>query len=136
MSNTISASCFCGALAVECDLPSLWAGHCHCSQCQRYHGAAFVTWVGFDADGFNVTGDADALTWFQSSANGERGFCNRCGTSMLFRSSQWPGEVHVCLANLQEELDREPAGHVFTDTQVHWVTLGDNLPRKTSDQIG
>lgn len=135
MSDVINGSCLCGALSFECDLPSLWAGHCHCSQCQRYHGAAFVTWVGIAADGFSLTGEPEALTWFKSSEKGERGFCNRCGSSVLFRSSHWPGEVHVSMANLQGELDREPAGHIYKETQVPWVTLGDDLPHQPGDVI-
>ena len=125
MDKTISGNCLCGAMAFECGLPSLWSAHCHCSQCQRYHGAAFVTWVGFAEDSFQVTGDTDALTWFKSSAEGERGFCNRCGSSVLFRSTRWPGEVHVCRANLHGELDREPEGNAFTETRVDWGRLKD-----------
>ena len=39
--------CYCGKVKFKAALPAFWAGHCHCTQCQRLHGAAFVTWVGF-----------------------------------------------------------------------------------------
>src|SRR5690606_34943450 len=43
-----SASCFCGAIRIDAELPSKWVAHCHCTMCRRAHGAAFVTWAGFD----------------------------------------------------------------------------------------
>ena len=130
----VSGSCLCGALSFECDLPSLWAGHCHCSQCQRYHGAAFVTWVGFNKDNFHLTSeDASDVSWFKSSDQAERGFCSKCGSSVLFRSERWPEEMHVCLANIEGSIDREPAGHVHTESRVSWIQLKDDLPEQTGD---
>jgi hypothetical protein len=111
-------------------LPSKWVAHCHCTLCQRAHGAAFVTWAGFEADRVRVVASDGALGWFSSPAGGERAFCARCGSSMFFRSSQWPGELHVARALFADPLDREPQAHVYFDTHVHWVELGDALPRK------
>ena len=49
--STASArgQCLCGAVAFTAALPSKWVAHCHCTLCQRAHGAAFVTWVGMDS---------------------------------------------------------------------------------------
>ena len=41
--------CLCGDLRFEADFPSQWVAHCHCTLCQRAHGAGVVTWVGFEA---------------------------------------------------------------------------------------
>lgn len=126
----ISGACLCGVLRFEADLPSLWCSHCHCSQCQRYHGAPVVTWVGFAEDRFRITVGEHALRWYRSSPSAERGFCGECGSSLLFRSTRHPGEMHVSLTNLKGPLDREPEAHVHCDTQVSWLHLADDLPRK------
>ena len=34
-------SCFCGAVQFSVALLSKWVGHCHCTRCQRAHGAPF-----------------------------------------------------------------------------------------------
>ncbi len=54
---------------------------------------------------------------------------------MFFRSERWPGEVHVTLANLHGPIDRQPQLHVFYDTHVDWITLGDALPRKHAAEV-
>ena len=128
-SEPLTGRCLCGALVFEVTSPTLWCAHCHCSMCQRAHGAAFVTWVGVAEESFRLRA-SETLVWYRSSELAERGFCGRCGSSLFFRSSRWPGEVHVALANVDHEIDREPEGHVFWDAHVDWVTLGDDLPRR------
>ena len=130
MSDSVSGGCLCGAVMFEARLPSLWCEHCHCTQCQRFHGAPLVTWVGFSEESVEFTVGENRLTWFASSPAAQRGFCGVCGSSFLFRSEKWPGELHISLTNIHEPIDREPAGHVHYSSHVGWLELGDELPRK------
>lgn len=127
-----SASCFCGAIRIDAELPSKWVAHCHCTMCRRAHGAAFVTWAGFDESSCRINDPDAKLHWFASSPGAERGFCSHCGSTLLFRSRRWAGELHVVVANFDGPLDRQPQAHVFWDSHVDWVALdnGDGLPRK------
>jgi len=94
--------------------------------CQFAHGAAFVTWVGYPVDAVELK--EDFLQWYQSSEKAERGFCKACGTTLFFKSSKWPGELHIARALIEGELDREPEGHAHYDTHVAWVATDDDLP--------
>lgn len=123
-------SCLCGAVRFTLRLPTRWIAHCHCTLCQRAHGAAFVTWVSVDAARFALDAEDDALAWYASSPQAERGFCRLCGSSLLFRSARWPGEVHVARACIDGPLDRLPQLHGFYDTHVDWFTVNDGLPKK------
>jgi hypothetical protein len=123
-------ACLCGAVRFTLRLPTRWIAHCHCTLCQRAHGAAFVTWVSIDVQRFALEAQDDALAWCASSPQAERGFCRHCGSSLLFRSARWPGEVHVARANITGPLDRLPQMHGFYDTHVDWFTVNDGLPRK------
>jgi hypothetical protein len=51
---------------------------------------------------------------------------------MFFRSARWPGELHVARANFDTPVDRAPQAHVFWETHVDWVSLGDDLVKKAS----
>lgn len=124
-------SCLCGAVRFDAALPSRWVAHCHCTRCQRAHGAAFVTWAGFEATAVTLHDTLQALRWFIAAEGGERGFCSRCGSPMFFRSARWPGELHVARALFTDPIDRAPQAHAFHDTHVAWVTLGDTLPRES-----
>jgi hypothetical protein len=128
--STASGACLCGAVEFAARLPSKWVAHCHCSMCQRAHGAAFVTWVGIANENFELRDPSGLLRWFASSPPAQRGFCARCGSSLFFRSAQWPGETHIARANFRDPVDREPQAHVFYDTRVPWFQVHDDLPKK------
>ena len=130
MSNdTVAGACLCGTVKFEVGLPSLWCAHCHCTQCQRFHGAPVVTWVGVKVGSFRVTAGENSLRWYRSSPPAQRGFCGDCGSSFLFQSERFPGEMHICLTNLKDAIDREPESHAHYDTHVAWLHLADELPR-------
>lgn len=128
--RAIEGRCLCHAIRFRIELPTLWCAHCHCNQCRRSHGAAFVTWVGVAEERFSITAGRKAVAWHDSSTEAQRGFCRECGSSMFFRSTHWPAEVHVTRASLVAPIDREPEAHAFWDSRVDWCVLGDDLPRK------
>ncbi|MGD9341034.1 MAG: GFA family protein, partial [Chromatiales bacterium] len=97
---------------------------------RRAHGAAFVTWLGYDEDSVAIANGDDTLRWYESSPGAERGFCVRCGSTIFFRSQRWPGELHITVANLDGDADRVPQAHVFWDSHVDWIDLGADLPRR------
>jgi hypothetical protein len=124
-----TGGCLCGAVRFAATLPSLFCCHCHCAWCRRAHGAAFVTWFGVPAEAFALESGSEALRWYVSSQKSERGFCSRCGTTLFFKSSLAPGEVHVALACADDPIDREPTVHVFYEAHVPWLPIGDELPK-------
>ena len=128
--------CLCGDVRFSAPLPSLWVAHCHCTMCQRNGGAAFITWAGFAEALCRIDDSLGRLSWYRSSDQGERGFCSRCGSTLFFRSTRWPGELHVTLANINGSIDRAPQAHVFWDSHVDWVQLAadDGLPRKSESE--
>ena len=125
-------SCLCGAVTFAAELPPKWVAHCHCSRCQRAHGAAFVTWVGFEEAAVDVNDPESSLRWHVAAEGGHRAFCGLCGSPMFFKSLRWAGELHIARALFIDPIAQAPMAHVNFDTHVPWVTLGDELPRKPS----
>ena len=128
--------CLCGALRYSVVTPTLFVAHCHCRYCREAHGAAFVTWVGAAEERFRLTAGADRLRWHASSPQSERGFCSTCGSTLFFRSTLCPGEVHVTRASLPAQIDREPQLHCFHDQRVPWAGASDSLPCYDSSDPG
>ena len=124
----MNGGCFCGAVKLSIKEPTLWCSHCHCNMCQRSHGAGVVTWVGCRDQSVEIDDAKNRLRWFQSSPEAERSFCCNCGSSLFFRSSRRPGQLHIARALVSRELDREPASHAFFDRHVDWMSLIDELP--------
>ena len=116
----LGGGCFCGAVRYSIALPPRWVAHCHCTMCRRAHGAAFVTWVGNLRDDFQVERGTEVLTAFKSSGAATRHFCSRCGTMLLFESTNWPEELHVTLASLDSSAGLEPAANAYWSNRVSW----------------
>lgn len=125
-SQTVDGGCLCGAVRFRVTLPSKWCAHCHCQMCRRYHGAGYVTWAGFVTERFEWL-EGDAVKWYASSPGAERGYCGTCGSSLLFRSERWPGEMHVALGCLDGPIDRSPQAHAYHDDRVDWMAVDDAL---------
>jgi hypothetical protein len=124
----IEGGCLCGAVRFAITPPTLWCAHCHCSLCRRAHGAPYVTFVGVPRERFQLLAGEAELERYQSTPQATRGFCRRCGSTMLFESSRWADQVHVARAAIPGEIDRAPQAHCFYSDKASWVTVSDGLP--------
>ena len=133
--TTTRGTCLCGDLSFEANLPTKWVAHCHCTLCQRAHGAPVVTWVGFEAAQVHIHDAHARLRWYESTPGAERGFCGHCGAMMFFRSVKWPGELHIALAHFTAPVDRAPQVHAYWQDHVAWANVdpNDGLPRSTPE---
>jgi hypothetical protein len=121
MPEALTGRCLCGRVVFEVTPPTKWCANCHCTICRRSHGAAFVTWVGVPSAQFRIVAGERELRGYASTPEALRRFCGHCGSSLLFESSKWPGEVHVVRANFDGEIDRPVAGDAFTDEPAAWL---------------
>ncbi len=129
MSDPVTGSCFCGAVRFSVKPPSLFCTHCHCTMCQRAHGAAYVTWFAVPYAQFSIDTGADVLQRFASSDHGTRSFCSRCGSSLFCESKHKPDHIDIVLANLSAPLDRSPQAHAYWDDRAAWDRADDGLPK-------
>jgi hypothetical protein len=125
----VNGSCLCRSVRFEIALPTLFCAHCHCSMCQRNHGAGFVTWTAVPRRQFRVTTGEAGLMRYESSEHGTRSFCGRCGSSLFCESTHHPDKIDIALANLEDSIDRVPQMHVYYDDRAGWVSIEDRLPR-------
>ncbi len=127
--SRVPGACLCEEVRFTVELPSLFCAHCHCTMCQRNHGAAFVTWIGVAKDKLTVDSGEAALVRYDSSEHGSRTFCGRCGTSLFCENREHPERVDIPLANMQGPIDQEPRLHVYFSDRTLWHTVNDDLPR-------
>jgi hypothetical protein len=125
----VTGACLCGAVEFSVALPTLFCGHCHCTMCQRNHGAAYVTWFGVPWEQLTIEKGQDALVRHDSSDHGTRSFCGNCGSSLFCESTKRDDHVDIVLANMNGEIDRTPSFHIFWEDRAQWTVVGDELPR-------
>jgi len=104
----------------------LHAAHCHCGQCQKQSGAAFITGILYPYEAVRWAGEEP--NFYRSSEGAKRGFCARCGSWLNWH---WKDEkIMLTVGSFDSPGDAvEPTFHVFVENQVPWLKLDDDLPR-------
>jgi catechol 2,3-dioxygenase-like lactoylglutathione lyase family enzyme len=136
MSN-VQGQCYCSAVRFELTFPTEFCSHCHCEDCRRTHGAAFVTWTAVPIKQFKFLSGETKIKKYESHPGIRWGFCSDCGTSLLYDCDDAPEKIYVTVANLMGPLDRDPEGHVSFEESALWLLSKDHLPRYLgkSDQV-
>jgi hypothetical protein len=123
--NSIQGGCLCGAVKYEASGRPCHITHCHCVDCRRSSGAAFVTWASFRQAEFRFTkGQPRVLSW----AGRLRSFCTACGTPLTFMSTPQGDEVDVTVCSFDQPDAVSPADHTWVDDRLPWIRLADELP--------
>ncbi len=139
--NKITGGCYCGAIRYECDQPPVEPGVCHCRECQRWTGSAFLAVAGFPLSGFRYTKGSPKLN--QTSLIVERYFCADCGSSLHCRYlvslseddiAENPDYVLVSVGTLDNPEIALMEYHYGVESQLSWVHFDDELPRTRSEE--
>jgi hypothetical protein len=106
---------------------SALAAHCHCSQCRKFHGAAFATLV--ETTGLNWLGGEEYLTEFTGKLGATRTFCSCCGSSIGFRPKGAAIEqTEIAIALFDDPIPVTPDAHIHTASGANWYDAEKELP--------
>ena len=74
---------------------------------------------------------------YRSSSEAERGFCDRCGSTLTMHETVLDDRVQVALGSLDRPEKVRPDDHVWTESQLPWLRIDDDLPRfpRTSSAV-
>ena len=125
----LTGKCECGRVHYEVDAPILDYSHCHCSQCRRLHGAAFVSWAGVPRVKFRYVRGEDELKVYASSATIDRVFCGHCGSNILADFKPEPDVLYITLGTVDGDPQCPPGYHQFVGSKAVWYDICDELPQ-------
>jgi hypothetical protein len=121
--------CACGAVRYRLISDPLFTNCCHCLNCQRQTGSAFVINLLIEADRVElVAGEAEPVDVPRDDGSMQRIF--RCPTCQVAVFSQYtrPEVLFVRGGTLDEPSGIEPDVHIFTRSKLPWVTLPESVP--------
>ena len=126
-----TGSCLCGKVRYEVSEFETGIAHCHCSMCQKFHGAAFSTFAEVKLENIHWLSGRENLNSFKASNDTIRQFCNICGSSLLFISSHNKklDTIELAIATLDNCIDLLPDAHIHTNSKAPWFDIKDTLPR-------
>ena len=127
----IMGGCLCGAVRYESTNQPHKIGYCHCRMCQRASGAPVTVGVYFHVDTFRFV--QGKPKYYQSSATVERGFCDKCGSRLIYRILG-SDSISVEVGSLDHPAATPPGYHIGIESQISWFEIDDELPRTRIDE--
>ncbi|MFK8013421.1 MAG: GFA family protein [Marinicellaceae bacterium] len=123
-------SCLCSQIKYQVTKIESRMGHCHCTMCQKFHGAAFATFGEAKVENFKWIEGKELLKSYFGNNGTERKFCSHCGSSLIFVPSNDNGElIEFSLGTLDSAIDLKPDVHIFTESKACWFEISDDLPQ-------
>ena len=128
------ASCLCKQVTFTVAKFQAPIAHCHCTMCQKFHGAAFSTFVEAKAVDIQWLSGENSLAEYRADNNSVRKFCSNCGSSLFFESqyNRTQQTIEIALAvfdTLNSPENIQPDAHIYTDSKVCWFDINDQLPQ-------
>ena len=102
---------------------------CHCLNCQRQTGSAFVINLLIEADRVELlAGDPQPVDVPRDDGSTQKVFrCPICQVA-LFSQYGHPGVRFVRAGTLDDPSSVRPDVHIYTRSKLSWVTLPDSVP--------
>jgi hypothetical protein len=102
---------------------------CHCLNCQRQTGSAFVVNLLIEADRVELLdGEPRPVDAQRDHGDAQRIYrCPECQVA-VFSEYGWPEIKFVRGGTLDEPSAVEPDIHIFTKSKLPWVTLPEGVP--------
>jgi hypothetical protein len=121
--------CSCGAVRYRLNAEPLFVHCCHCLNCQRQTGSAFVINVLIETDRVEVlSGEPQPVDVPRDDGSTQRIFrCPECEVA-VFSQYTYPAVRFVRAGTLDDPSSIEPDVHIFTRSKLPWVTLPDTTP--------
>lgn len=126
----LTGGCACGAVRFELTTPPMWVNCCHCLDCQRQTGSAFVINAIIETDRIVVSGTAPMPVRVPTDSGRPHDIyrCPVCQTALWsdYGVRDWLRFVRV--GTLDDKQALRPDIHIFTRTKQPWVTLPADVP--------
>jgi hypothetical protein len=121
--------CACGATRYRLASEPLFVHCCHCLNCQRQTGSAFVVNLLIEADRVEpIAGAAEPVDVPRDDGSVQRIFrCPRCQIA-LYSEYGRPEVRFVRAGTLDEPAGIVPDVHIFTRSKVGWVVVPEGTP--------
>lgn len=122
-------SCLCGRVSYEYlgELDEI--SMCHCVQCRKAQGSAFVAVAPVQSGQFRIVQGAEYLKEFRATSNKARVFCSECGSPLYSARDDMPQVKRLRLGTLETPVTAAKRYHAFVASKAEWFDIADGLPQ-------
>lgn len=130
-SDRRKAQCLCGAVRFSAVPSKTETGVCHCSMCRRWAAGPFFAVDCGDSVEFEA---GDDFELYRSSDWGERGFCRKCGTPLVWQL-HGKKQASVSLTAFDEIDDMVFTSEIFIDEKPDIYSFADATEKMTGAEV-
>ena len=129
----IEGSCLCGAVRFAIDGRVSRLQYCHCRNCQKTSGGAFVAAVAARTGDVRWLAGEELVEMFALPVRVEpppyrAAFCRRCGAPVPIVDQARPYAV-VPAGSLDGRPELVPLRHIFVSLNPRWNEISDDVPQ-------
>src|SRR5690348_6588884 len=129
MAEARVGGCACGSVRYRLTDEPLVVHCCHCLNCQRQTGSAFVVNVVIETDCVELlSGEPRVVDVPRDDGSAQQIYrCPDCQVA-VYSQYTWPEIRYVRAGTLEEPSSVSPDVHIFTRSKVPWVELPPDVP--------
>ncbi len=126
----LTGQCFCGNVRYRLTDAPMFTHCCHCKDCQRQTGSAFVVNGLIETDRIEMLSGAPVPIRMPTESGRPHDIyrCPDCQTALWSDYGGRPYLRFVRIGTLDDPAAVPPDVHIFTRSKLDWVRLPDNVP--------
>ena len=126
----LAGGCACGAVRYRIKMPPMFVHCCHCRDCQRQTGSAFVLNAVIETDRIEILQGSPEPVGVPTDSGRPHDIyrCPNCRTALWSDYGRRPKLRFLRIGTLDEAASVKPDVHIFTRSKLPWVRLPDDVP--------
>lgn len=126
----LEGSCGCGAVTYTMSTEPMLVHCCHCTECQKQTGSAFVLNAIIEADRVSCAGPITEHVLSTPSGKGQIiTRCADCGVAVFSNYLSREGKLrYIRVGTLSDPAQCPPDVQIFTSSKQPWIVLNPDIP--------
>ena len=126
----IEGGCLCGKVRYSGEAEPIFAGLCHCTNCQKGSGSAFNAVVAVPKPAISITGTVSTYEGKGDTGNPTyKRFCPECGSPVAEEAAVMADVVMIPVGTLDDPSSVKPAMQIYCDSAQPWALLEGGIQR-------
>jgi hypothetical protein len=129
MSETFTGHCLCGNVAFESSSEPVMQANCHCDDCRRAAGAAYVSYAFIPKEALTIT-KGETASYEHAADSGSvmvKRFCANCGSHLFGENSANASRIGVRVGAIDDASWFQPQVNVFASSKIPSTPLDPNI---------
>jgi hypothetical protein len=132
----IIGGCLCGKIRYRSEAAPKFVSLCHCRDCQKFTGSAFIAVIALPKASLAITGTPKGFAKRGDSGKSiERFFCPDCGASIMDEAEAVPGLVMIAAGTLDDPSWVKPTSEIYCASAQPWLRFDGAMALKSFDKV-